>query len=60
MQINSVSGLNAVVQAGVQRATSAAPPKPQTSAPVAPAGGGGDADGDNDGSRVGTQLNVKA
>lgn len=56
MQINAVSGLNATVQAGVQRATSAVPPKPQTVAPAAPVGAGGDSDG----SRVGTQLNVKA
>jgi hypothetical protein len=60
MQINALSSLNAVVQTGVQRATSTVPPKPQTTAPAAPVGAGGDSDGDNDGGRVGTQLNVKA
>ena len=59
MNVSAASSLNALIQLGLQsqqqpgRTTAAAP------AP-APAATGSDADGDNDGSRVGTQLNVKA
>jgi hypothetical protein len=57
MNVSAASSLNALVQLGLQ--SQQQPTKPAAVAP-APAAPASDADGDNDGSRVGTQLNVKA
>jgi hypothetical protein len=59
MNISGASSLNALIQMGLQ--SQGQPAKPVAATPTPPpATAGSDADGDNDGSRVGTQLSVKA
>jgi hypothetical protein len=58
MNVSAASSLNALVQLGLE--SQQQPAKPAAAHVQAPAAAVSDGDGDNDGSRVGTQLNVKA
>jgi hypothetical protein len=59
MNVGAPSTANALIPLGLQARQPPVNPAAATPAPTAVTAGS-DADGDNDGSRVGTQLDVKA
>ena len=58
MNVTATAGVNALIQHGIK--SQQQPAKPAAAPPPPSAAAASDGDGDNDGSRVGTQLNVTA